>query len=267
MTLRSLGYRTDLLFPRFDGEVVDRGDYIVARTPTNPTFHWGNFLVFGGPPVMGDLDRWRTTFADEFKDSPEVKHIALGWDAPDGAMGETQQFLDAGFSLDESVVLSADRVHRPAKYCEEVEIRPLTQDWEWQAKVDSNVAGREPVYSEEGYRVFATRQGERQRAMVAAGLGQWFGAFIDGRLAGDLGLFVFDGLARFQSVGTHPDFRRRGVCGALVYETATLGLEQMGAKTLVMVADAHYHAARIYESVGFKPTEKQGALTWFQKGE
>jgi hypothetical protein len=31
----------------------------------------------------------------------------------------------------------------------------------------------------------------------------------------------------------------------------------MGAKTLVMVADENYHAAKIYESVGFRSTERQ----------
>jgi len=46
MQIRSLAYQTDLFFPRFDGEVVDRGDYTVIRTPSNPTFHWGNFLLF-----------------------------------------------------------------------------------------------------------------------------------------------------------------------------------------------------------------------------
>lgn len=50
MNIRSLGYRTDLLFPRFDGEVIDRGDYTVIRTPSNPTFYWGNFLLFDQPP-------------------------------------------------------------------------------------------------------------------------------------------------------------------------------------------------------------------------
>ena len=51
MNIQSLGYRTDLFFPRFDGEVTDRGDYIVIRTPSNPTYHWGNFLLFNQPPV------------------------------------------------------------------------------------------------------------------------------------------------------------------------------------------------------------------------
>lgn len=46
-----------------------------------------------------------------------------------------------------------------------------------------------------------------------------------------------------------------------VHAAASHGLEKMGAETLVMVADAHDHAAAIYESVGFTPTERQAELT------
>jgi len=55
MKVRSLGYRTDLIFPRFDGEIIDREGYLVIRTPTNPTYFWGNFLLFQNPPGAGDF--------------------------------------------------------------------------------------------------------------------------------------------------------------------------------------------------------------------
>jgi hypothetical protein len=42
----------------------------------------------------------------------------------------------------------------------------------------------------------------------------------------------------------------------MVYAIARRGLETMGAETLVMIADAEYHAAKIYQSVGFRPTER-----------
>jgi hypothetical protein len=39
MKVQSLGYRTDLIFPTFEGQITDRGDYLVIRTPSNPTFY------------------------------------------------------------------------------------------------------------------------------------------------------------------------------------------------------------------------------------
>ena len=46
----SLGWRTDLIFARFDGEVVPRCDHLVIRAPHNPTFWWGNFLLYDHAP-------------------------------------------------------------------------------------------------------------------------------------------------------------------------------------------------------------------------
>ncbi len=265
MNLRSLGYRTDLFFPRFEGEVVDCGRYTAIRTPTNPTFYWGNFLIFDRPPAEGDFARWTALFAQEIGAPPKVHHVALGWDSPEGDHGVVQPFLEAGYDLEESVVLTTQSVHRPAKYCDEAEVRPLKTDREWETAVEIHVACREPEYSEAGYREFSARKMAHSRAMVTAGLGQWFGAFIEGELAADLGIFVTDGLARFQTVGTAPKFRRRGICSALVHQSAEYALTQMSAQNLVMVADVHYHAAKIYESIGFTPTERQLGLTWWER--
>jgi hypothetical protein len=41
----------------------------------------------------------------------------------------------------------------------------------------------------------------------------------------------------------------------------------MGVETLVMAADENYYAARIYEKVGFKPTERQAGLHWWDRAE
>ena len=81
MNIHSLGYRTDLFFPRFDGEVTDRGDYIVIRTTSNPTYHWGNFLLFSQPPAAGDLERWLRLFAAEIG-APNLRFIQASYFYP-----------------------------------------------------------------------------------------------------------------------------------------------------------------------------------------
>lgn len=265
MNIQSFGYRTDLIFPHFDGEVIDRGDYTVIRTPFNPTFYWGNFLLFVQPPAAGDLHRWRRLFAEEIGTPPATKHLAFGWDTTAGETGVIQPFLDAGFRSNSSVVLTTQEVSKPPKFNEQIEVRRLTQDWEWEGALEVQVACREPEHAADGYRTFKQRQMARWRTMAEAGLGEWFGAFLEGRIVGDLGVFVQGGVGRFQSVGTHPDFRRRGICGTLVYEAAQYAFEHLRAETLVMVADEEYHAAKIYESVGFKPTEHQIGIDWWER--
>jgi ribosomal protein S18 acetylase RimI-like enzyme len=255
MEIRSLGHRTDLFFPRFEGEIIDRGDYLVILTRSNPTFYWGNYLIFDRPPAEGDYDRWRALFGQEVYSQVQAQHMTFAWDTVDGETGLVQPFLDAGFRLSQTVVLTAREVHLPPKCNAEVVVRPLRDEHEWLQSLDVQVACGAPDFTGESYRTFKIRQQQRYRKMIAAGLGEWFGAFLGDQMVADLGLFHAGPIGRFQQVGTHPDFRRRGICGRLVYEAARYGLERMGIETLVMLADENYHAARIYESVGFVPTE------------
>lgn len=263
MEIHSLGYRTDLFFPKFEGIVLDRGEYLAIRTPSNPGFYWGNFLLFLKPPVQGDLAKWQALFQQEISSKQVTHHTVFGWDSPQGETGEVQPFIDAGFMLNESIVLTTTEVNPPPKYNDEVVVRPLMEDWEWEQALQTQVECRSPEHRFEAYMPFKKAKMERYREMQRAGLGHWFGAFLGNQLVADLGLFCIDGVGRFQSVETAPDYRRLGICGTMVYQAARYAFERMGAKTLVMVADEHYHAARIYESVGFRPKERQiGVERW-----
>ena len=267
MQVQSLGYRTDLIFPKFDGQILDRGSYLVILTPTNPTFYWGNFLLFPNPPGEGDLENWKAIFTKEIGSKQKTEHFAFGWDSIQGKLGQVKPFLDEGFNLSQSVVLSTRQVNIPPKFNQEVVVRPLSEDWEWEQATQNQIACRDPGHSLEGFQIFKSDQMRRYRQMTRAGLGLWFGAFLEKQLVADLGVFAAGNTGRFQQVGTHPDFRRRGICGTLVYRASCHALEHMAVSTLVMVADEHYHAAKIYESIGFQPEEKQVGLDWWEKSK
>jgi ribosomal protein S18 acetylase RimI-like enzyme len=81
-------------------------------------------------------------------------------------------------------------------------------------------------------------------------------------MVGDLGVYWENEIAIFTNVGTHRDFRRMGVCNTLVYEVSCKLLENPNINVLALETDENYHAARIYESVGFKPTERLIHLEW-----
>jgi GNAT superfamily N-acetyltransferase len=262
----SLGFRTDLIFHRFDGEVIDRGAYWVVRTPSNAGFHYGNFLLFFEAPKTGVLSRWKSLFREEFSGFPDVKHFTFLWDSPAEGAGDCSELLAAEFKLESSVILTARSVHPAPRSNSQIEVRPITTDSEWRMVVESQIHSKDSEYSETSYREFKERQMARYRAMSERGLGHWFGAFLGDRLAGDLGLYLDGDVGRFQSVETHPEFRRQGICGRLVYEAARFGFQKMGLRELVMVADEHYDAAKIYESVGFVPAAKEYSASWWDRG-
>ncbi|MEZ4633359.1 MAG: GNAT family N-acetyltransferase [Deinococcales bacterium] len=267
--LRSLALQTDLFFTHFEGEVIDKKDYLVVLTPKNPSYHWGNYLIFKEAPKQGDFDLWQAIFQDEvLKRLPEVSHQLFAWDDPLGSEGEVADFLAGGFRLEHSLALSTQQPIPPVKPNHDISCRPLNSDADWQQAFENQVACRDLSYEEVGYRLFKERQMKRYRDMAEAGLGSWYGAFLGKCLVADLGIFVgpssAGSLARYQSVGTHPHYRRQGICGTLVYQSAQLAQQQNEIKRFVMVADEHYHAARIYESVGFKVFEKLKNLYLYQ---
>ncbi len=265
MQIKNLGYCTDLFFPKYEGLLLDRGDYLVILTPTNPGFYWGNYLLFSNPPVEGEFERWQELFTDEISSRQKTHHMVFGWDSVDGETGEVKPFLEAGFSLSQNIVFTAKQVVVPPKYNTEVEIHPISADWEWEEAIQNQITCRGPDFNLDDYTTFKRAKMDRYRQMTWAGLGEWFGAFYQGRLVADLGLYCEGGVARFQSVETHPDYRGRDICGTLVYQASCYGFERMGASQLVMIADEHYFAARIYKTVGFRPTERQAGLEWWER--
>jgi len=259
--LRSLTFRTDFFIARVTGgEVIDRGRYAVLRTPSNPDFWWGNFLVHRDPPDP------RVAIDDHAREFPESKHALVAWDRPDGDAGRVEAFVPHGFAIDEGVTLTArrDDLVAPARSDESIVVAPLRGDADWRDVVEQQVKAFAPRRSGslDDLRTFHERQHATYRAMQERGVGQWWGARIDGTMAGSLGLVhVADDqpggkVGRFQLVGVDPAFGRRGVCSTLVHHVARRALFEEGLDTLVMCADATYHAAKVYESVGFKPTEK-----------
>jgi len=265
----SLGWRTDLIFARFDGEVTDRGSHVCVRTPGNPTFWWGNFLLFQHAPGAGDLERWMALFDEEIAArQPASRHRAFGIDVRERLV-LPPDFAAAGFELNEATVLtlSRDQLLAPPKALPEgLEFRVLDLPHDSAAVVDKQVAVDSARFEPVGYRVFAEHQMARYAAMQRAGLGHWFGlvAQVDGRpvLAASCGLFrdpaLGDALGRFQYVSAHPAWRRRGLCTALVHAACRHGFEAMALRTLVMVADPDDVAIGVYESLGYR----RGVSTW-----
>jgi len=252
-----------MIFARANGEISERADYLVIKTPSNPGFHWGNYLVFARPPQAGDAELWPALFRKEFADLPGIQHMAMTWDEP-VTSDFIQPFLDLGFTFESNIALATTSVHRPAKFNTVVTVRQIESDQEWETVVQGQLLANEK-YEAKGFETFKRTQMANYRRMTDAGRGHWFGAFLEGQLAANLGVFFEGDVGRFQAVVTHPDYRRRGICGRLVYEAALVAFEKFRVVTLVMVADEGYHAAGIYESVGFSPAQSNYTLARWPK--
>ena len=267
MHVRSLGFRTDLALLTLTGSVVeDRGTHLVVRTPDNPTYFWGNFILLAEPPFAGGEREVVAAFQAEF---PDASHVSIGIDQVEDRAVEdevAQRFAEAGLDVDRAVVLTASSVHQPLRSLLDVDVRPLESDADWQQRAELSCE-IDPGVDREKHLGFALRKNSQERALVAAGHGQRFGAFSrdvahdgegKGRLLSTAGIFRTDGgVARFQSVETHPDARRQGLAATVVHAGARHALDHLGAQTLVIVADEAEDAIRIYRRLGFADTERQ----------
>ena len=131
MEIKSFGRRTDLIFSKFAGQVQDRGNYLLIRTPSNPDFHWGNYIIFDRPPRKGDLAQWVTLFNSEFPCYEEPHHYVFTWDCENNHKGEYEEFLDNNFELDSGVVLMTTKLKSPPHANKEIEVRKLSSDKDW----------------------------------------------------------------------------------------------------------------------------------------
>lgn len=261
MKIKSLARKTDLLFARFSGEVIIQKNYTAIKTPSNPGYHWGNYLVFDKAPIEGDFQKWKDIFQKEFPYYSTPQHMVFTWE--EEKKGAIEEFLENGFEFDEGKILSCKKLVYPKKYKSDINIKKIQTNDEWEDVIKLQVMTADPKFINAGYENFKRKQMKQYREMSEQSLGHWFGAYFDGKLVGDLGIFHTENIGRYQNVGTHPNFRRQGICQTLVYETGLIAYEEYDIETLVMEADTHYHAAKIYESVGFIPTEKSYALSWW----
>lgn len=253
MDVRSLGYRTDLMIRELEGSrITDRGDHLVVRTPGNPDYWWGNFLLLASPPPAGEAAKWIAAFAGEF---PDARHVTLGVDVTEAGIVDEAELVAEGFAVERSSVLTARSVHEPPRPNQDAIFRELSGDEDWRQAADlrgvvtAGTPGADPR--------FLSARIAAERALTEAGHGAWFGAFLGGRLVAQLGLITDgSGIARFQNVESHPEARRKGLAGSLVWQAGVRGLDA-GADTLVMVADPGDIAIGIYRSVGFADAETQ----------
>ena len=256
----SLGYRTDLMMRALEGsQVVRHPGYVTVRTPANPAFWWGNFVLLSGEAAREGAEPGLALMRSEF---PAAAHVALGIDVTSEAAAGLDDFAAARLDVHRDTVLTAGALREPQHLNHAAVLRELAGDGDWRqsaqlrAVCDAEEGGYPPVPA------FITARDAARRALAGSGHGAWFGAFLDGQLASQLGVFSDRrGVARYQEVATHPDVRRQGLAATLLYHAARYATGHLAAATLVIVADPGEPAIGVYRGVGFAERETEVSVS------
>jgi predicted GNAT family acetyltransferase len=157
--------------------------------------------------------------------------------------------------VDVASVLTASELKPPREVDGEVRALESEADWESRARLSFAIEERD---DEETHLRFARGRNVQEQSLVADGRGTRFGVLVDGEVVSTAAVFTTEpGVARFQSVETHPGHRRKGLAAAAVHAAGRHALEHLGARTLVIVADDDGEAIGIYRRLGFADTERQ----------
>jgi GNAT superfamily N-acetyltransferase len=260
--VQSLAYRSDLFLNGQTGQIIEHPGYLQLVSPGNPGYYWGNFLLFPKPPTPADLHQWPLLFRQAFASYPQVRHVSLGWEG--SGAGAAHLFVPQGFEFTADTVMAAHDIRPPDRFQANLSFKTL-QATDWRSWIDLELTIRLEFAPKEladltGNIRYLAGRARNYQALIAAGRGRWFGVWHHNQLVCSLGLFVQDGLGRFQSVITHPQFRRQGLAGSLLYHAAQWGTKQANARSLIIVADPDYHAQDLYQSMGFVEKERQYGL-------
>jgi len=253
MKLKSLWLRSNLMFFEHNAIVEAKKNYIVVKTPDNPSYFWGNFLIYYQGPKDGDHKKWREDFSNEFSSETDVKHEAFTWDIDNNYNSkELYLFRDRGFEYDETIVLVAEKKLNIQHRNNDFIYKRIVTEEEWNKVIDLQVLVNSSEYKEIEYRPFVQKRFSQYRRLAKIGLGHWFGAFRDGCLVADLGLFCGYGIGIFQNIETRSEFRKRGIAQSLM----NYAVESLDCCSLVIEADEDGPAINMYKTIGFKVREK-----------
>jgi GNAT superfamily N-acetyltransferase len=243
-----LGWHTDLTVLRLEGSTVDeRADHLVVRTPSSPLYYWGNFVLVTDPARIDEPEHWLEVFEREL---PEAEHRAIGLA---GRPDDEAAWKALDLELDRDDVLATDSCPEPTDVPQGYLVKQIVEAVEWEQS--TGLRTREFAEGDPREATHERNRTESRIAMSEEGRVAWFGAFHGDRLAAELGIVdCGEGVARYQSVVTSADHRRRGLAGHLLGVAAQWAADR-GATRWVIVADDGSGASRLYRARGFEPAD------------
>lgn len=240
------------------GKVEQRPGYRIVRTPENPGFYFGNLLVLDKAPEK--FEHWLNVFEREF--DSEVRHRCIAWEGK--ALSAAQLGRAKALQLERSSLVELTMTSLPpdsSKQQGQWTARALRPDADWTAIAELfSVCKSLGVEQDETFRLFNERTLMSRQQWLARGLATWWGVFEGEQLVGQCGMVFCGEVGRFQDVETHPEFRRRGICSALLRAVAKYALGKAKVSRLVLAAEVDGPALSLYRRLGFCETGRSQAL-------
>lgn len=130
----ALAAHTDLAILQLSGSLIEGcGDHLIVRTPSNPGFHWGNFVFVTEPDQVDAAGHWVSVFAEAF---PQDRHRAVGLVTAPSCPEGMADWLAAGLEIEHEDVLSTSRLPTLRPLADGYTVRELATDDDWAQDLD-----------------------------------------------------------------------------------------------------------------------------------
>jgi GNAT superfamily N-acetyltransferase len=242
------GWETDLAILHLSGSSIDEfDDHLVVKSPNNPDFHWGNFVLVTDPSQVDNSVRWLTRFDEVF---PDANWVSIGLPTYPKLIDD---WTSAGIELERLDVLAAKELPTRPDLTPSYDSRLFRDDdWETLLKREISVNYESGEHEPVSFESFIRNSIENYRRLADQGLVAWVGAFSDDELVADLGIVVCGTIGRYQSVQTVEKHRKRGLASHLLGKAAEWSSNQ-GCDSWVIVTETTNDAGRVYRRAGFSP--------------
>ncbi|BBH51874.1 GNAT family N-acetyltransferase [Fluviispira sanaruensis] len=256
----ALGLKTDLMFFDFSKNKIEKEDYFVLKTPHNPEFFWGNYLLFKKPPCQGDFEKWTESFQKEFAQIKDINHMTFSWEEI-GNEVEIDKFKDADFDFNETIVLMANKDNIHCKYLNpEIVCRRIVTDEDWDNILEFQLNTNERI-PEKKFKTYIIKKMKDFRTFSESGLGFWYAAYINNNIISDLGLYWNSEIARYRDIKTQKEYRKKGISQTLIAFAA----HDSKQNKFVIQTEEGGMAINMYKSIGFAFKEKIFGLCRYEK--
>ncbi|MDQ3021979.1 MAG: GNAT family N-acetyltransferase [Bacteroidota bacterium] len=261
--MTSLAYKTDLVQVRHEGIVDNCEDYYVIRTPSRKNYFWGNYILIKKNEKSIDVRKWINIYKKEFSNNNPY-FLTFGLDAKKVSNEIVIEFQKHGFTLKKAEVLSCSSLKKPEVPKAEITFREIINNEDWDGWVEVHM-DESWQFSKETQYGFQLQHLENIKKLVMNNFMRRFGAYINNKMVGELGIFSDLGIGRFNLVSTHQDYRNLRICSNLIYYTGNKTFNENAASQLIIVADDDYFAKNIYKKLGFEVVEEQIGFEWYER--
>lgn len=251
----TLGNYTDMIFHSNSASITRKEFYTVIKTPGNPYYYFGNYLIFHDALDRYSLETIESIFAEEFSSDSRIGHVAFSWPYNDSDL--IDQYMSSGYIYDKNLVMSLTErkdLNIPL-HVSHLTIRQF-EDGDWEQWMLLELEEIDDC-SKSQHELFLRGLQRDYQHLIENRLGAWYGAYIDNQLVASAGIFYESNIGRFQRIRTKPSYRGLGICKTLMYKICS---DYCHLNTIVVVADTAYYAKKIYADLGFKDAGYQVSL-------